>query len=195
MTDEDTRRLRAYQIWESEGRPEGQDLAHWYRAGGGDAGGETAASHYLRYSPGAASPGSLVIKFYHSGDQIRGYVRKIAGRGEDDTIFPGEEMEPEAAFKLAESHNGDSGKPVFIELVESVEWNPSWGDLEGYNLAPSPAETHDARSHDGPAATRRRGDLAREAAKEMDQAVAEVRADETTESVTAPVREPRHGKR
>ncbi|AVA25588.1 hypothetical protein NXC24_PC01147 (plasmid) [Rhizobium sp. NXC24] len=25
-------RLRAYQIWEQEGRPEGQDLDHWQRA-------------------------------------------------------------------------------------------------------------------------------------------------------------------
>jgi hypothetical protein len=25
-------RLRAYQIWEEEGQPEGEELAHWYRA-------------------------------------------------------------------------------------------------------------------------------------------------------------------
>lgn len=25
-------RLRAYQIWESEGRPQGQDCGHWLRA-------------------------------------------------------------------------------------------------------------------------------------------------------------------
>ena len=25
-------RLIAYQIWESEGRPEGKDLEHWYQA-------------------------------------------------------------------------------------------------------------------------------------------------------------------
>jgi len=31
---EDKVRLRAYQIWEDEGRPEGEDLAHWYRADG-----------------------------------------------------------------------------------------------------------------------------------------------------------------
>jgi hypothetical protein len=29
---EDKVRLRAYQIWEEEGRPEGEDLAHWHRA-------------------------------------------------------------------------------------------------------------------------------------------------------------------
>ncbi len=31
---EDKVRLRAYQIWEDEGRPEGEDIAHWYRAEG-----------------------------------------------------------------------------------------------------------------------------------------------------------------
>jgi hypothetical protein len=31
---EDKVRLRAYQIWEDEGRPEGEELAHWYRADG-----------------------------------------------------------------------------------------------------------------------------------------------------------------
>jgi hypothetical protein len=31
-TREDKVRLRAYQIWEEEGRPEGEDIVHWYRA-------------------------------------------------------------------------------------------------------------------------------------------------------------------
>jgi hypothetical protein len=70
-----------------------------------------------------------VIKFYHSGDQIRGYVRKVADTAADDTIFPGEEMEPDAAFKLADSHKADRFDPVFVELVEGVEWNPAWGRL------------------------------------------------------------------
>lgn len=125
--DDDARRLRAYQIWEDEGRPEGRDLAHWYRAGDLDAPGERP--DYRRYSTGVAPAGSLVIKFYHSGDQIRGYVRKVADTAADDTIFPGEEMEPEAAFKLADSHKADSNEPVFVELVEGVEWNPAWGRL------------------------------------------------------------------
>lgn len=35
MSDlEDAIRKRAYQIWEAEGRPQGQDQAHWYRAAG-----------------------------------------------------------------------------------------------------------------------------------------------------------------
>ncbi|MGZ2384665.1 hypothetical protein ACVIDN_006089 [Rhizobium brockwellii] len=127
VIDDDARRLRAYQIWEDEGRPEGQDLAHWYRAG--DAGATAERPDYGRYSSDVAPVGSLVIKFYHSGDQIRGYVRKVADTAADDTIFPGEEMEPDAAFKLADSHKGDSSETVFVELVEGVEWNPAWGRL------------------------------------------------------------------
>ena len=125
--DDETRRLRAYQIWEDEGRPEGQDLAHWYRAG--DAGATAERADYRRYLAGAAPTGSLVIKLYHSGDQIRGYLRKLADAATDDTIFPGEEMEPEAAFKLADSHKADTSEPVFVELVEGVEWEPTWGRL------------------------------------------------------------------
>ncbi|MFP3547200.1 zinc-binding dehydrogenase [Rhizobium sp. SIMBA_035] len=127
VIDDDARRLRAYQIWEDEGRPEGQDLAHWYMAGDLDAPEERP--DYRRYSTGVTPAGSLVIKFYHSGDQIRGYVRKVADTAADDTIFPGEEMEPEAAFKLADSHKADRNEPVFVELVEGVEWNPAWGRL------------------------------------------------------------------
>jgi len=36
-------------------------------------------------------------------------------------------MEPDAAFKLADSHKADGSEPVFVELVEGVEWNPAWG--------------------------------------------------------------------
>jgi hypothetical protein len=165
MNDEESRRLRAYQIWESEGRPEGRDLAHWYQAADGETNAPDQGAHYLPYSVGAASARSLVIKFYHSGDQVRGYVRKIAEAGEDDSIFPGEEMEPEAAFKLAESHNGGSGNPIFVELTEGVEWDPSWGALGSDDLETVPAETDDSRSADNPAAARRRTRLAREAGK------------------------------
>lgn len=30
--DENTVRLRAYEIWEADGRPEGNELQHWERA-------------------------------------------------------------------------------------------------------------------------------------------------------------------
>jgi hypothetical protein len=56
---------------------------------------------YHRYLGGASAPGILIIKFYHSGGQIRGFIRKVTEPGEDDAIFPGKEMEPETAFRLA----------------------------------------------------------------------------------------------
>ncbi|WP_432444034.1 hypothetical protein [Rhizobium leguminosarum] len=155
---------------ESEGRPEGRDLAH------GEAGATGQGAHYMPYSAGAASAESLVIKFYRSGDQIRGYVRKIAETGQDDSIFPGEEMEPEAAFKLAQSHK--SGKPIFVELTERVEWNPSWGALGSDDLETVPAETDDSRAADNPTAARRRTRLAREAEKGVRRAVGETQAEE-----------------
>jgi hypothetical protein len=178
MIDEEEKRLRAYQIWEREGRPEGRDLAHWYRAADGEANVTGQGAHYMPYSAGAASPGSLVIKFYHSGDQVRGHVRKVADKDEGDTIFPGEEMEPAAAFKLAESHNGDTGRPVFIELVEGVEWDPSWGALENNDLETVPAETDASRAADTPTAARRRTRLAREAEKGLRRAVGETQVEE-----------------
>jgi hypothetical protein len=194
MIDEEARRLRAYQIWESEGRPEGRELAHWYRAADDEAKAADQGAHYLPYSAGAAPAGSLVIKFYHSGEHIRGYVRKVADTGEDDTIFPGEEMEPEAAFKLAESHNGNSGKPIFAELVEGVEWDPSWDELGTGDLATSTAATDDARSEDNTGAASRRRTLARDAEKGMDRALAEIRADGTIEAVAPSVQEHQRGK-
>lgn len=85
---------------------------------------------YHRYRQSEVSEGALIIKFYHSGDQIRGYIRKIADEGQDDSIFPGEEMEPEDAFRMAENKNRDpGGRPIFIELSEGVQWDPAWGKL------------------------------------------------------------------
>jgi hypothetical protein len=85
---------------------------------------------YRTFTRDKAAPGSLVIKLYNSGNQIRGYVRKLAALDEDDTIFPGEEMDPEAAFMLAESHaRGDGGHAILVELAEDVEWDPAWGVL------------------------------------------------------------------
>ncbi|NLS18545.1 DUF2934 domain-containing protein [Rhizobium sp. P40RR-XXII] len=196
MTDEEARKLRAYQLWESEGRPEGRDLAHWYQADDGETGVADQDARYVPYDPGAAAAGSLVIKFYHSGDQIRGYVRKIAETGEDDTIFPGEEMEPEAAFKLAESHNGDSGKPIFVELVEGVEWDPSWGALGRGDLETSPVETDDSRSADNPTTGRRRSRVARGTGKGLDRAMGKTQPSQgTIETASPTVQEPKRGKK
>lgn len=178
MIDEEEKRLRAYQIWESEGRPDGRELAHWYQASEAEANAPGQGAHYMPYAFGAASAGSLVIKFYHSGDQVRGYVRKIAEVGQDDSIFPGEEMEPEAAFKLAESHNGESGQPIFVELTEGVEWDPTWGALGSDDLEKVPAETDDSRAADDPTAARRRTRLAREAGKGLRRAGGETQTEE-----------------
>jgi len=85
---------------------------------------------YYRYRGGEPPAGSLIIRFYHSGDQIRGYIRKVNDPIEGDAIFPGEEMEPEDAFRMAENKNrGPNEAPVFVELSEGVEWNPKWGKL------------------------------------------------------------------
>ncbi|AEG55480.1 hypothetical protein [Sinorhizobium meliloti] len=73
-------------------------------------------------------PGAMVVKLYHSGDAVRGYVRKVTDPSEDDVIFPGEEMEAESAFRLAASHS-EGSIPIYVELVEDVEWDSSWGTL------------------------------------------------------------------
>jgi len=85
----------------------------------------------MRYHPfqtDAVLPDAIVVKLYTSGDQIRGYVRQLADPSENDTIFPGEEMEPEAAFHLSATHS-EGEAPIFVELTEGVEWNPAWGEL------------------------------------------------------------------
>jgi len=83
---------------------------------------------YKTYQPEVRIPDAIIIKLYTSGDQIRGYVRQVVDPRENDMIFPGEEMEPEAAFKLAASHSEEEA-PIFIELTEGVQWDPEWGNL------------------------------------------------------------------
>lgn len=73
-------------------------------------------------------PDCVVVKLYRSGDAVRGYVRKVADPAEDDTIFPGEEMEPEKALQLAATHSQGEA-PIYVELKEGVRWNPAWGTL------------------------------------------------------------------
>lgn len=85
---------------------------------------------YYAYHNATPAPGTFVIRFYHSGDEIRGYIRQIAEPGQEDAIFPGEEMEPETAFRMADNKNrGEEKRPIFVELTEGVEWNPAWGRL------------------------------------------------------------------
>ncbi|WFU11274.1 hypothetical protein QA646_23015 (plasmid) [Rhizobium sp. CB3090] len=86
---------------------------------------------YRQYRKDAAPPGSVVIKFYHSGGQIRGFIWRVARPGEDDAIFPGEEMEPDDAFRIARNKMvGDETLPIYVELSEGVRWNPAWGRLQ-----------------------------------------------------------------
>ncbi|MBB5577807.1 hypothetical protein GGD50_006462 [Rhizobium paranaense] len=81
---------------------------------------------YRQYRKNAAPPGCIVIKFYHSGNQIRGFIRKVARPGEDDAIFPGEEMEPDCAKQDGRWRN----PPHLCEAVRGVRWNPAWGTLQ-----------------------------------------------------------------
>jgi hypothetical protein len=90
---------------------------------------EVSMSVYQRLPEGPV-PGAMVVKLYHSGNAVRGYVRKLTDPSEDDVIFPGEEMEAESAFRLAASHS-EASAPIYVELVEDVEWDPSWGTLIG----------------------------------------------------------------
>lgn len=83
---------------------------------------------YKAFNPHTPVPDAIVVKLYTSGDQIRGYVRKVTDTDDDDTIFPGEEMEPESAFRLAATHSVGEA-PIYVDLSEGVEWNPAWGDL------------------------------------------------------------------
>lgn len=83
---------------------------------------------YQTFQADVVVPDAIVVKLYASGDQIRGYVRKVADPAENDTIFPGEEMDPEAAFTLAVTHS-EGLAPIFVELTEGVQWNHAWGEL------------------------------------------------------------------
>ncbi|ASY61670.1 hypothetical protein SJ05684_c02000 [Sinorhizobium sojae CCBAU 05684] len=80
--------------------------------------------------PDQPVPGAVIVKLYRSDGHIRGYVRKVTDPSEDDTIFPGEEMGPEAALKLAKTHS-QGAAPIYVELAEGVEWDPNWGATSG----------------------------------------------------------------
>ncbi len=82
----------------------------------------------IQQLPDKPVPGAIIVKLYRYGDEVRGYVRQVTDPSEDDAIFPGEEMEPEAAFRLARAHSRGE-MPIYVELVEDVQWDPSWGTL------------------------------------------------------------------
>jgi hypothetical protein len=76
-----------------------------------------------------APPGSTVVVLYRSGDTVRGYVLTRGTPDTEDTIFPSEEMEPEAAFRVAQTHNQERDTPIYIELEEDLTWNPAWNQF------------------------------------------------------------------
>ncbi|MCM2293989.1 hypothetical protein NAC44_16815 [Allorhizobium sp. BGMRC 0089] len=83
---------------------------------------------------GAVPPGGVIVRLYHSGDQVRGYVRLKGEEGTDDSILPGEELEPEDAFIIARNHNRDLSTPIYVELKEGVTFDPAWergGERDG----------------------------------------------------------------
>ncbi|XUM51589.1 hypothetical protein NBG89_26805 (plasmid) [Rhizobium sp. YTU87027] len=85
---------------------------------------------YHAFTPDNAIAGSIVVRLYHSGDQVRGYVREISARATADSIFPGEEMEPKAALRLARDHAQNAQvKSVYVELAEGLQWDNAWGVL------------------------------------------------------------------
>lgn len=85
---------------------------------------------YQTYRRGETAVGSVVVKFYHSGNAVRAFLREIQDIGEDGTAFPSEELEPDTALRLAENKRQDNpGRPIFIELAEGVEWDPAWGSI------------------------------------------------------------------
>jgi hypothetical protein len=82
----------------------------------------------IQQLPDEPVPGAIIVKLYRYGDEVRGYVRQVVDPSKDDVIFPGEEMEPEAAFRLAEAHSRGEA-PIYVELVEDVQWDSNWGTL------------------------------------------------------------------
>jgi hypothetical protein len=84
---------------------------------------------YETFERGVTPAGSLVVRFYHSGDEVRAYIRELEDEETGDTIFPGEELEPKVAMRLAENkRQHDPALPIYIELTEGVEWDPAWTD-------------------------------------------------------------------
>ena len=94
----------------------------------GDSRAEDMLTIYKHFQEGQEKQGDMVVKLYHSGEEIRGFVRKVTGRGKDDSVFPGEEMEPAAALQIARSHLHGASE-ILIELCEGVEWDARWGTL------------------------------------------------------------------
>lgn len=75
--------------------------------------------------------GAVIVRLYTSGDTVRAYVRAKGEPDTEDSIFPGEELQPGDAFEIARSHNRGLRSPIYVELLEGVRWDARWGDLHG----------------------------------------------------------------
>jgi hypothetical protein len=64
-------RLRAYQIWEAEGRPHGRDQAHWYQAER-----EVGAKPAAVTAPARATPGAKTRRRTSANGSHGGRKRK-----------------------------------------------------------------------------------------------------------------------
>jgi len=85
---------------------------------------------YYHFENTPVEAGSIIIKFYHSGDTVRGYLRQVSDGDEKGTIFPGEELEPKDAFMLAENKMAHGERhPIYVEMAEDIRWDPAWGRL------------------------------------------------------------------
>jgi hypothetical protein len=75
--------------------------------------------HYLRYEKGITPVGAIVVRFYHSGGEVRGQVRQVTGRDVEDAAFPGEELDPATALRFAvNEQQAHPGATVYVELTE-----------------------------------------------------------------------------
>lgn len=84
---------------------------------------------YYRFVRGLAPVGALVLRFYRSGGEVKGFLREIGAEEKDDSIFPSEELSPDVAFRLADNKRVSLHQPVYVELAEDIDWNPDWGEL------------------------------------------------------------------
>jgi hypothetical protein len=98
-------------------------------AGGASAPSETPV--YVTYKKGAAPVGAIVVRIFHSGEEVRAFVCEVTPDTDHDNYFPSEELEVETALRLAENkvlHAPD--RAIYVVLTEGVEWNPAWGTLD-----------------------------------------------------------------
>jgi hypothetical protein len=92
---------------------------------------EDRMQHYLRYEKGITPAGAIVVRFFHSGDEVRASVRQVTAETTDDAVFPSDGLEPSVALRMAiNEQQSHPGATVYVELTEGIEWNADWDDVE-----------------------------------------------------------------